>query len=226
MDLFPMADRLAASGVATVLNVFQPGCRVPPLPNNEPVCGFAPTLLQHAVAPTGRTVLVLRLNFAPRRIDGDLSQYTSHLEQLVNQASAANVSFIYIAPAPKYYSVGPGNFCAPQWFRPVWAMDEHCRTGFREDRTEQLARRSDFFNYLTALSRSRPNFFVYDPFDLLCGSSTGDCTPMRDGRLIYRDENHLTAQGSQLLAEPFAGFLTAHNLLPVPTPAQTAILHL
>ena len=53
----------------------------------------------------------------------------------------------------------------------------------------------------------------FDPFAVLCGVLEGNCTPVRDGRLIYRDEVHLTGQGSELLTAPFEAFLRNHQLL-------------
>lgn len=92
-------------------------------------------------------------------------------------------------------------------------MAANCRSGFIEDRGEELARRRDVTEYLYDLSQKRTDFFVFDPFPVLCGASAGDCTPVRDGHLIYRDESHLTGKGSELLAAPFEAFLRSHQLL-------------
>ncbi len=91
-------------------------------------------------------------------------------------------------------------------------MEDKCRSGFAEDRAEQLARRRDVTNYLLNLSRLRRDFFVFDPFDVLCGGTEGRCTPLRNGRLIYRDDSHLTEEGSELLVGPFEEFMRRHQL--------------
>ena len=154
----------------------------------------------------GTNVLVIRNNYAPRFVNGSLGDFSARLERLLQQTSAAGFKVIYVAPSTKYYSVGPDSLCSRQWYRPDWAMGEDCHSGFFEDRGEQLARRRDVTDYLIDLSRKRNDFFVFDPFDVLCGSSEGSCTPLRNGRLIYRDESHLTGEGSELLIDAFEAF--------------------
>jgi peptidoglycan/LPS O-acetylase OafA/YrhL len=212
-DLFPMADQIYKDGVASVLNVSQPGCPFPPLEKDGHVCNY-PDLIMKVVPSdrTGSNILVIRINYSPRLIDGGLYDFSRRLESLLERTSAAGLKVIYFAPAPKYYSVGPYSLCSRQWYRPDWAMGADCRNGFLEDRGEELARRRDVTEYLLGLNRKGSDFFVFDPFVVLCGTSEGDCTPVRDGRLIYRDDSHLTAQGSELLAAPFEAFLRNHQL--------------
>lgn len=134
------------------------------------------------------------------------------------------MSVIYIAPAPKYYSVGPQSMCSPQWYRPAWAMSAECRGGLAEDRGEELARRRDLTDFLRQLSQKRRDFFVFDPFDILCGAGVGYCTPVRNGRVIYRDDSHLTAEGAELLTPPFEQFLRQNGLVGAGSNAPTAHL--
>jgi hypothetical protein len=215
-DLFPMADQIYKDGVASVLNVSQPGCLVPPLAKEADFCNYPDSIMKIVASDgTASNILVIRNNYSPRFVDGGLNDFSKRLEELLARTSAAGLKVIYFAPAPKYYSVGPNNLCSRQWYRPDWAMGADCRNGFLEDRGEELARRRDVTEYLLGLSRKRGDFFVFDPFAVLCGTSEGDCTPVRDGRLIYRDDSHLTGQGSELLAAPFEAFLRNHQLLAV-----------
>src|SRR5262249_17061485 len=140
--------------------------------------------------------------------------------------SAAAFKVIYVVPSPKYYSVGATSLCSRQWYRPDWAMGEHCHSGLLEDRGEQLARRRDVTNYLIDLSRKRNDFFVFDPFDVLCGSSAGRCTPLRNGRLIYRDDSHLTVEGSELLVDAFEAWLRSQRWFNPTVDASTTKAHL
>ena len=212
-DLLPMSDQLYKDGVATVLNVTQPGCKAPAIKTDEPICNYPDRLLK-TVASTGspRKVLVIRTNYAPRRLNGDLSDFEGRLKQFLTRTSEAGMKVIYMAPPPKYYSVD--SLCTPQWFRPKWAMSPECLNGYREDRAEELARRSDVMEFLTQLSKQRKDFFVFDPFDTLCGSTGAYCTPIRNGELIYRDGVHITARGSEMMAAPFESFLKESGLEP------------
>jgi hypothetical protein len=98
-------------------------------------------------------------------------------------------------------------------------MAAECRNGYLEDRGEQTARRSDITEYLVELSNKRSDFYVFDPFELFCGTAATTCTPLRGGKLIYRDDSHITGQGSELLAAPFEEFLKDNHLIPPsPTP--------
>jgi len=215
-DLFPMADQIYKDGVASVLNISQPGCKILPFENEDGICDY-PDLIMKSVASNGigHNILVIRYNYSPRFINGDLNDFSKRLENLLVRTSAAGMKVIYFAPAPKYYSVGPDSMCSRQWYRPNWAMSTNCRNGFLEDRGEELARRRDVTTYLLGLSRKRSDFFMFDPFAVLCGTSEGDCTPVGDGHLIYRDDSHLTEHGSELLAAPFEAFLKNHKLLAV-----------
>jgi hypothetical protein len=210
-DMLPMSDKIWKAGIASVVNITQPGCKAPATRTDFKKCDYLYKLLTYV--STGddiKRVLVIRNNYSPRRVDGDLSDFSGRLDQLLARTSAIGMKVVYIAPAPKYYSLD--DLCTPQWYRPKWSMNQVCQNGFLEDRTEEIARRRDILDYLLGLSKRRQDFFVFDPFDTLCGSIENYCTPVRDGRLIYRDSNHLTTLGSELLAAPFEAFLEEHGL--------------
>jgi hypothetical protein len=212
-DLFPLSDEVFKAGVATVVNVTQPGCKFPAVDIPvEKICDYPDRLLQEFTSSqTHDTVFVIRNNFAPRRVNGDLARFSKLLEQQLNVLSAAGVKVIYFAPSPKYNSVG--DLCSPQWYRPEWAMGPECKNGFQEDRSEELARRRDVMSYLEGLTHRRKDFLLFDPFEVLCGTIDGlHCTPVRDGKLIYRDGTHLTAPGSELMAPSFVQFLQDHGV--------------
>ncbi len=214
MDLFPLAELVFKSGSASVTNVYQPGCRVPPVPGESAECANAILVLQGLkVDPGQKSVLVIRSNFSPKVADGSLALYARTLEPFLDSVEARGFQVIYVAPSPKYPSVGPGSLCSVQWFRPASALSETCKHGFVEARSEQLARRQEFTSYLLELRKRRPELLVFDPFDTLCGATGATCTPVRDGQLIYRNESHLTEEGSELLAPPFLQFLKDSGII-------------
>jgi len=221
-DLAPLADLLYANGKATVTNLFQPSCQVPPPAKAGESCGLAMSFLNDLPPATGRTAVVIRNNIAPKRARGDFTSFTEDLEALSASLVARGYEVIYVAPAPKYDSVGPGTICSRQWFRPEWALPDQCRAGFLTPRGEQLTRRDEIAAYLTALEHRMPTFRVFDPFDFLCGELKDSCTPIRDGKLIYRDESHLTEGGGEMLYVPFLQFLEGDGLLPPDPPEVQA----
>jgi peptidoglycan/LPS O-acetylase OafA/YrhL len=213
MDLFPMAELLFEKKLATVTNTYHSACTVPPLVGERAECAHAiPILDSLPDDPAHRSVLVLRNNYSPKAVEGTGS-FAPPLETFLDQMKARGYTVVYVAPAPNYYSVGPGSLCSVQWFRPRWALSARCSNGFVEDRGEELARRRDFTAYLRSLAMRRPDLLVFDPFDTLCGAAGRTCTPVRDGELIYRNESHLTERGSELLTDPFVRFLMDHKLL-------------
>lgn len=161
---------------------------------------------------SGREVIVIRNNISPKGADGNFGKYTAALDAFVANLVGRGYKVIYVAPAPKYYSLALGGLCSPQWFRPSWALSPRCSTGYAEPREEQLARRQEFFDHLIKLVKMLPGFLVFDPFETLCGTDTARCSPVRDGKLMYRDESHLTEYGSERLNEPFWRFLQNNRL--------------
>jgi len=214
MDLFAMADLVAARGEASVLNVAQDGCRAPPLSGEAAYCHYQSALIDLLARQGANVVLVLRNNYNPRGIDRSLDHFIAEITGLLDKASAVGMRIVYIAPGPKYASVGPTSLCSVQWFRPSWAIGERCEGDLIESRVEQQARRREFLSALQNIQRQRKDFLVFDPFDTLCGRDTVACTPKREGRLFYRDESHLTEEGSEMLADPFIETLRASGWLP------------
>jgi peptidoglycan/LPS O-acetylase OafA/YrhL len=60
------------------------------------------------------------------------------------------------------------------------------------------------------------NIHVFDMFELLCPAATERCSPLRDGKLIFRDRDHLNASGASSLAPHFIRFLSERSLLKLP----------
>lgn len=216
MDLFAMADLIAVSGDASVLNIAQDGCRAPSLPGEASYCNYQKALID-LLAPQGtNVVLILRNNYNPRSIDRALDHFIDEITVVLDRANAVGMRVVYIAPAPKYASVGPTSLCSTQWFRPGWAIGKRCEGDLLESRAEQQARRREFINALLNIELQRKYFMVFDPFDTLCGRDAIACSPKRDGRLFYRDESHLTEEGSEMLVEPFIAALKASGWLHTP----------
>ena len=213
MDLFAMADLIAAKGSASVLNVAQDGCQAPPLPDAPPYCYFQGPLIDVLKRAKVNAVLVLRNNYNPRAINGSLDRYMRALESIISKASRNGIKVVYVAPAPKYSSVGPTSLCSVQWFRPSWSIGSRCEGALVESRAEQLARRREFLAALRTIERSRSDFLIFDPFDTLCGPAAETCSPKHSGRLFYHDESHLTEEGSEMLEPAFVQRLKAKGWL-------------
>jgi hypothetical protein len=177
-------------------------------------CHYQTALIDLLAQQGMSVVLVLRNNYNPRGIDRSLDRFIAEITGLLDKASAVGMRVVYVAPAPKYAAVGPTSLCSIQWFRPSWAIGKRCESDLLESRAEQQARRREFLDALQKIQRQRKDFLVFDPFDTLCGREPVACSPKRDGRLFYRDESHLTEEGSEMLADPFVAALKAAGWLP------------
>jgi peptidoglycan/LPS O-acetylase OafA/YrhL len=207
LDLFPLSEIIFARHVASVTNLYETSCHVPPPSGSHLDCAYAMEFLAELPEAPKGGIIVIRNNYSPRTVEGSLLPYKRSVEELVGSLLRKHYQVVYVLPAPKYYSLGPGRLCTEQWFRPKWAFQARCSEGFAESRQEQIARRSEFTAYLGSLASKTPGFSIFDPFVPLCGDDTKLCTPIRDGHLLYYDESHLTERGSEELAPSFIGFL-------------------
>jgi peptidoglycan/LPS O-acetylase OafA/YrhL len=73
-----------------------------------------------------------------------------------------------------------------------------CEVGLPEVRERNRAYRA----LLESLAGLHPEVSVFDPWPLLCGERA--CRALEDGRLLYRDNNHLSVEGSRLLGRSLA----------------------
>lgn len=62
-------------------------------------------------------------------------------------------------------------------------------------------RNRQFRNTVFEIAKEFPKVTVFDPFPYLCDSAA--CYAMRDGHLLYRDDNHVSAQGAEYLGAKF-----------------------
>lgn len=215
LDMFGASEVLYRDKVASVFNFGQPGCRAPKNDNEPDHCDYIETVLR-AMPPlklNQKGYVVLRSNFNPKRLDGSLDYFMSKIELYHNQVKEMGYAIIYVAPSPKFPLLTPGGLCTEQWFRPSWALSESCKSGFRISRSEEIERTKDFFTELKSLESKLNDFYVFNPFPVLCGSNEVYCTAIRNSTPIYRDQSHLTLAGGELLGQELLVFLRQKNLI-------------
>lgn len=69
------------------------------------------------------------------------------------------------------------------------------------DKAQAMARTRDVNRVLLEAARQHDNTRFVDPTQLLCRPNRSHCDSFRDGRLLYRDDDHLSAYGASLLVE-------------------------
>ena len=213
--MFGVSEVLYQAKVASVFNFGQPGCRAPKIDNEPDHCDYIETVLSvmPPLNPNQKGYVVLRSNYNPKGIDGSLDDFMTKIELYHIQVNKMGYSIIYVAPSPKFPLLIPGGLCTEQWFRPSWALSDRCKGGFRVSRSEEIKRTKDFLTELKSLESKLNNFYVFDPFPVLCGPNEDYCTAIRNSVPIYRDKSHLTLAGGELLGQEFLIFLRDKNLI-------------
>lgn len=95
---------------------------------------------------------------------------------------------------------------------------EHCKFTPRFNPEQCSFPRRQFLDYraqedafVRDLRAKFPSLAVYDPIDALCDREL--CYLMRDGVLLYRDNHHLSVNGSRLVASDLKRWMAANRLL-------------
>ena len=114
--------------------------------------------------------------------------------------SVPGVRILFEAPKPIFKS--PAFRCA-DWFN---AGNPICRGGITQPRADLQALRAPILASLQALAAAHPAISIWDPFPVLCPGDT--CSAVVDGKPLFFDGDHLSAQGNSVL---YPAFLEALN---------------
>lgn len=68
-------------------------------------------------------------------------------------------------------------------------------------RQKVMARQKDFRAILARVTAQHPDVRVYDPLDVMCDEQ--NCSMLGDGVMRYRDSNHLSLRGSEMVGRSF-----------------------
>jgi peptidoglycan/LPS O-acetylase OafA/YrhL len=143
-----------------------------------------------------------------------LKIFLSKLSKLIDQAGSKGVRVIAIAPLPVFKGISdpPESWaCSGEWFRPF--PPKTCNNNYAQKRKSIEARTSAIKEGLVSLARRKNNFYVYDPFDLLCPSKE-ECRTSTRGVKVFRDDDHLSREGAFYIKDDFINFLKSNNLIP------------
>jgi hypothetical protein len=113
---------------------------------------------------------------------------------IVQTLQASGLTVVLAAPSPVYEA--PPERCQ-RWFNrhnPV------CAPGFTTDRDYQLELRAPVMKSYQTLSK-KTGAFLWDPFSLLCPSNP--CQAEENGRFLFSDGDHLTANGNLVVFDSF-----------------------
>jgi hypothetical protein len=115
------------------------------------------------------------------------------LEPVVAQLTAAGIPVVIIAAVPEMHGYTNGTTLMANAFGT---------RDFDVPLSEVRDNRKPAFDVETALAAAHPGASVFDPFPALCDDES--CWAVRDGRILYQDETHLSVEGSTTLADGLA----------------------
>ena len=86
---------------------------------------------------------------------------------------------------------------APKFLTSQNSLTDRCK-GY--SRVEALKRAQDVNDVLRSHSKKHGAIFI-DPFEVFCSEESEACLKIKDGKILYRDRNHLSEAGAILLAQ-------------------------
>ena len=142
-----------------------------------------------------------------------LKIFEDKLSEIAEKLQTKNIKLIIFAPIPVFRGIEDPVLswaCAKEWFRPF--TDKTCKSNYREEKKNINKRNISIKNTFVRIKSKYDNANIYDPFDLLCPSNVL-CTSFLKKTMIYRDNDHLSRDGSIYLYKDFTEFLYSNNLL-------------
>lgn len=130
-------------------------------------------------------IVLATRNFGFPDASDQLSAWSSGMREVLSLATTHDLRVLLIAPIPVFSLMLPE--CLAH------APPERCGAS----RTALERERSPLISALSEIAASRTTVRIWDAFDAICGET--DCTPMRDGLIMYSDRGHLSVRGAQAL---------------------------
>lgn len=146
--------------------------------------------------------------------DQALSAWLNEVRAIAKKSEAKGTSIVLIAPIPVFRGLEEQpqeQLCVKQWFRPTIAKE--CPGLFRQERSALESRLKKINKELDDLEATNKNIHIYKPFDLLCPKRSKYCETYLNGARIFRDDDHLSRDGSILVGSDFLDFVRKMGLI-------------
>ncbi|NQW39773.1 MAG: hypothetical protein HQ469_11455 [Cyanobacteria bacterium] len=140
-------------------------------------------------------------------VRANLRDYALSLKRLADKLRSSNSHLIVVAPLPQHPLYLP-EICTEQWFKPIWGLPKGCNQTSAQFLQKQ---RKHIIKALRLLEKDTSNLYVYEPFHALCENS--ECSTRKNGKFLYSDDDHLSANGIDYMYGHFVGFMRSKKLL-------------
>jgi hypothetical protein len=130
--------------------------------------------------------------------DSFMAKYARAMRDTLGRLEKAGkkVVFVFDIPALDFDPKG----CVE--LRPLRLAGEEIRATCGIPRSQFEARTAVFRTVVGPILKDFPRVRVFDPSRYLCDKE--HCWAMKDGKMLYRDDNHVSLGGARALAAPFA----------------------
>jgi len=131
--------------------------------------------------------------------------FKTAMKNTIKRLLARNIKIIYMLDAPEMGFI-PSSVCTNYGLKITRSLKTPCAIPrwVHEERTRQY--RELVFSVL----KDFPSVRVFDPASLMCDAQW--CWGMKDGKLLYVDSSHLSAEGSRLFAKELAQLLNTEGM--------------
>ena len=146
-----------------------------------------------------------------------LFAWLNEIKVIANKSEARGVRVVIFSPIPVFRGsqkdgLPPEGICIKEWFRI--ALPRECiGLLFRQKRSSLESRLKKINNGLNALAATSENIYIYHPFGLLCPPRFNYCENYLNGTRIFKDDNHLSRDGSLLVGSGFLDFASELGLI-------------
>ena len=142
-----------------------------------------------------------------------LERWAREVEQLARSLASKGLAVVVVLPLPSFEAPVdpyPIEACLPEWFRPD--PPSSCALHLQRLRPEAQQESLQVRRVLEPVARRQANLHLFDPFEPFCPTQTVRCATTSHGRQWFRDDNHLSVDGSLRLLDPLVEFLQAHQV--------------
>ncbi|MES0489292.1 MAG: acyltransferase family protein [Leptospirales bacterium] len=138
-----------------------------------------------------------------------LDNWLMELDSLIEKAASIGVKIVLFLPIVEF-DQQPINYaiCKKEWFR---VSPPECNLSVSKVfLNKRFSPR--FFKEVREREKLKDNFHIFNPLPIYCGEGN-ECHRIVNGVIAFRDTNHLTPDGAQLMVENFYLFLTENQLI-------------
>jgi peptidoglycan/LPS O-acetylase OafA/YrhL len=129
----------------------------------------------------------------------------------ISFATSLGASVVIFNPTPYFSEIVPYSQCNIAWYRPSFSIPKECTAQASRSKLEYEMKSTNEF--ISGLNSGNDNVFVFDAFSILCPNKERFCSSVRNGRSLYKDKDHLSSYGAEMLYADFTSFLRRHDLL-------------